>query len=66
MDIHYMDSKECRIEEFHTADGRILLEAEVNKMVQAMAAFSPESGSESHLTAIPREQLESIIAVHWQ
>jgi len=62
----WYEGKGYKIEEFHTADGRILLEAEVNKMVQAMAAFAPQAGGESNLTAIPREQLDSVIAVHWQ
>gem|GEM_PF-3029593 len=35
-------------------------------MVQAMAAFAPQAGSEFNVTAVPREQLDSIIAVHWQ
>jgi len=63
---NWYERKGYRIEEFHTADGRILLEGEVNKMVQTMAAFSPQAGSESNLTAISREQLDSVIAVHWQ
>jgi len=63
---NWYEGKGYRIEESHTADGRLLLEAEVNKMVHAMAAFAPQAGSESNLTAIPREQLDSVISVHWQ
>jgi len=63
---NWYEGKGYRIDEFHIADGRLLLEAEVNKMVHAMAAFAPQAGSESNLTSIPREQFDSIIAVHWQ
>ncbi|PNA02786.1 hypothetical protein C1X30_23570 [Pseudomonas sp. FW305-BF6] len=55
-----------RLDQFRTADGKTLLESNVQNLVQAMAAFGVPPGGESNLTSAQREQLDAVIAVNWQ
>ncbi|WP_152222312.1 calcium-binding protein [Pseudomonas sp. SCB32] len=49
-----------------SADGKTLLESQVQSLVNAMAAFGVPAGGESNLTADQRQQLEVVIAANWQ
>ncbi|PAU52032.1 calcium-binding protein, partial [Pseudomonas indica] len=49
-----------------TADGKTLLESQVQSLVDAMAAFGVPAGGESNLSADQRAQLEVVIAANWQ
>jgi Ca2+-binding RTX toxin-like protein len=54
-----------RVEQFHTADGSMLLESEVQNLVNAMAAFAPPSAGVTTLSA-PYSSLDTVIAANWQ
>lgn len=55
-----------RVEQFKTADGRTLLEGQVQSLVDAMAAFGVPAGGEGNLSAAQKLQLETVIAANWQ
>ncbi len=57
---------EHRVEEFHTADGAVLYESQVQQLVQAMAAFNPPAAGETELSPPMREQLEPVLAAAWE
>ncbi|MGH9891384.1 MAG: calcium-binding protein, partial [bacterium] len=57
---------EYRVEEFHTADGSVLYESQVQQLVQAMAAFNPPAAGETELSPQMREQLEPVLAAAWE
>lgn len=55
-----------RVEQFKTADGKTLLEGQVQSLVDAMAAFGVPAGGEGNLGAEQKLQLETVIAANWQ
>ncbi|MCP8467910.1 calcium-binding protein, partial [Pseudomonas sp. ZM23] len=55
-----------RLGQIATADGKTLLEGQVQNLVNAMAAFGVPTGGESNLTTDQRQQLEVVIAANWQ
>jgi hypothetical protein len=55
-----------RVDEFRVADGRMLVESQVQQLVNAMAAFNPPAGSDLRLAPAVREQLEPTLAASWQ
>ncbi len=55
-----------RVEEIHLADGRRLLDGQVDALVSAMAGFAPPAVGETRLSAAHREVLEPVIAANWQ
>lgn len=55
-----------RVERFTTADGKTLLDSQVQSLVDAMASFGVPAGGESNLTPNQRAQLEVVIAANWQ
>ncbi len=55
-----------RIEQFKTTTGRILLEAQVESLVQAMAAFAPPAAGQTSLPTDYRSALAPVIAANWQ
>lgn len=60
----YLDSA-CRIEQFKTSDGRMLLESQVQSLVQAMATFSPPAPGQTTLPPEYRQALEPVLAASW-
>lgn len=54
-----------QVEEFHTADGAVLVEAKVQQLVDAMAAFAPPSGADPDLPQNVEEALEPVFATTW-
>lgn len=54
------------IEQFKTADGKQLLDSEVENLVSAMAAFSPPTSGQSTLPQNYRDALEGVIAANWK
>ena len=54
------------VEQFRTADNRVLLDSKVELLVQAMAAFSPPAAGQTSLPASYQETLEPLIAANWQ
>jgi Ca2+-binding RTX toxin-like protein len=61
----YSDSA-YRIEQFRTADSRLLLDSQVENLVQAMAAFSPPSAGQTTLPQNYQDALSPVIAANWQ
>ncbi|MGH8608084.1 MAG: calcium-binding protein, partial [Gammaproteobacteria bacterium] len=62
----WYSGSEDRVEEFHTTDGSVLYESQVQQLVQAMAAFNPPAAGESELSPPMREQLEPALAAAWE
>ena len=58
-------SSSSRIEQMQTADGKTLLDSQVQNLVDAMASFGVPAGGESNLTSDQRAQLEVVIAANW-
>lgn len=54
------------VEEFRTADGKLLLDNQVENLVQAMAAFAPPSAGQTVLPQHYRDTLGTVIAANWQ
>lgn len=55
-----------RAEQFVLADGKVLLESQVENLVQAMAAFSPPPPGQTTLPASYQDDLLPVIAANWQ
>lgn len=54
------------LDQFKAADGRTLLDSQVQGLVDAMAAFGVPPGAESNLSTAQRDELNLIIAANWQ
>ncbi|WP_156952548.1 hypothetical protein [Microvirgula aerodenitrificans] len=54
------------IEQIATADGQILLDAQVNNLVQAMASFSPPAAGQMTLPENYSRALAPVIAASWK
>ena len=54
-----------QIEEFHTSDGAVLLNSQVDQLVAAMAAFDPPLAGEISLSAQEQQQIGATIAAAW-
>ena len=55
-----------RVEQFHTADGKTLLESKVQDLVSAMAAFAPPGLGQTSLPPSYQTALAPVIAADWQ
>jgi Ca2+-binding RTX toxin-like protein len=53
------------VEQFKTADGKLLLDSRVENLVQAMAAFAPPAVGQSSLPPAYQETLVPVIAANW-
>ncbi|MFA7269623.1 MAG: calcium-binding protein, partial [Sterolibacterium sp.] len=54
------------IEQFKTADGKLLLDTQVENLVQAMAAFTPPALGQTTLPQSYQDVLATVIGVNWQ
>ena len=54
------------IEQFKTADNKLLLDTQVETLVQAMAAFAPPSAGQTTLPQNYQDQLAPVLAANWQ
>ncbi|MDT3737255.1 MAG: calcium-binding protein [Denitratisoma sp.] len=54
------------VEQFRTADNRLLLDTQVENLVQAMAAFSPPAAGQTTLPQNYQDALNPVIAANWQ
>ncbi|MBB4819807.1 Ca2+-binding RTX toxin-like protein [Pseudomonas alcaligenes] len=62
----WYSSNAARVERVESADGKVLLDSQVQNLVDAMAAFAPPAGGSSNLTPEQKAQLEVVIAANWQ
>ncbi|MCW5220278.1 hypothetical protein D5041_11060 [Verminephrobacter aporrectodeae subsp. tuberculatae] len=53
------------IERFQTADGKVLLDSQVNALVSAMAAFAPPPAGQTTLAADYQTALTPVLAAGW-
>lgn len=58
--------KAQHVEQFRTADGKVLLENQVDQLVGAMAAFAPPAPGETSLPQNYQTSLNAVIASNWQ
>ena len=61
----YFDTM-CHVEQFRTADGKVLADTQVENLVQAMAAFSPPAAGQITLPQDYRDTLDPVISANWQ
>jgi Ca2+-binding RTX toxin-like protein len=54
------------VEQFQTADGKLLLDSRVENLVQAMAAFAPPAGGQTTLPPTYQDTLAPVIGANWQ
>ncbi|HET9865761.1 MAG TPA: calcium-binding protein, partial [Nitrospira sp.] len=54
------------VEQFKTADGKMLLDSQVQNLVNAMAAFSPPAPGQETLPSNYATALNPVIAANWQ
>ena len=54
------------LEQFRTADGKVLLDTAVDNLVNAMASFAPPAAGQTTLPANYQASLSSVIAANWQ
>ena len=54
-----------QIEQFKTADGKTLINTDVEKLVQAMAAYTPPAAASSTLPSTYQPTLAPVIAANW-
>jgi Ca2+-binding RTX toxin-like protein len=54
------------VEQFQTADGKLLLDSRVENLVQAMAAFAPPAAGQTVLPPTYQDTLAPVIAANWQ
>jgi len=58
--------KANHIEQFRTADGKVLLDTQVDQLVNAMAAFAPPAAGQAALSAAYQTALNPVIAANWK
>ncbi|MGE5492424.1 MAG: calcium-binding protein, partial [Actinomycetota bacterium] len=54
------------VEQFKTADNKVLLDTRVENLVQAMASFSPPAAGQTTLPQTYQNTLAPVIAANWQ
>jgi Ca2+-binding RTX toxin-like protein len=63
---NWYTSNDYRTEEFHIADGSVLMENQVQQLVDAMAAFNPPAAGQLTLPPDLQTRLEPVITSSWQ
>src|SRR5690606_9281308 len=63
---NWYSNSNYHLDQFKTADGKTLLEGQVQSLVDAMASFGVPAGGEGNLTVDQREQLNLVIAANGQ
>ncbi|WP_024671377.1 calcium-binding protein, partial [Pseudomonas tremae] len=59
-------SNDYHVDQFRTADGKTLLDSQVQSLVDSMASFGVDAGAESSLTSAQHSQLEVVLAASWK
>jgi Ca2+-binding RTX toxin-like protein len=62
----WYSGNQYHVEQFKTADGKTLLDSQVQNLVSAMAAFAPPAAGQTTLTANYATTLNTVIAANWQ
>jgi hypothetical protein len=53
------------VEQIKSGDGKLLQDTQVDKLVQAMAAFAPPAMGQTSLTAAQQTALAPVLAANW-
>ncbi|WP_122290019.1 calcium-binding protein [Pseudomonas savastanoi] len=59
-------ANDYQVDQFKTADGKTLLDSQVQSLVDKMASFGVDAGAERNLTAAQQTQLDAVLAANWQ
>ncbi|WP_122257040.1 calcium-binding protein [Pseudomonas syringae] len=59
-------ANDYQVDQFKTADGKTLLDSQVQSLVDKMASFGVDAGAERNLTAAQQTQLDTVLAANWQ
>jgi hypothetical protein len=54
------------VEQFRLADGKVLMDSQVNQLIQAMAAFAPPSAGQTILPQDYQKTLAPVLAANWR
>ena len=63
---NWYGGSQYHVEQFKTADGKTLLDSQVQNLVDAMAAFAPPAAGETTLPSNYAATLNPVIAANWQ
>jgi Ca2+-binding RTX toxin-like protein len=58
--------KANHVEQFRTADGKVLLDTQVDQLVNAMAAFAPPAVGQTTLSTAYQNALNPVISANWK
>nr|WP_310886896.1 calcium-binding protein [Pseudomonas cannabina] len=59
-------ANDYQVDQFKTADGKTLLDSQVQSLVDTMASFGVDAGAERDLTTAQQTQLDTVLAANWQ
>lgn len=62
---NWYSGSEYHVEQFKTSDGKVLLDTQVDKLVQAMAGFTPPAMGQTSLAAAQQAALAPVLAANW-
>ncbi|WP_275044113.1 calcium-binding protein, partial [Pseudomonas mediterranea] len=63
---NWYQSSNYHVEALKTADGKVLLDSQVQSLVDTMASFGVAPGAETNLTNDQRTQLDAVLAANWK
>ncbi|MFM2345074.1 MAG: hypothetical protein RLZZ210_1687 [Pseudomonadota bacterium] len=62
----YTEGYKGEIDSIHTSDNKALIAADVDKLIQAMASFSPPPMGQTTLTSEYQDSLNSVLVANWK
>ena len=62
---NWYTGNQYHVEQFKTADGKVLLDSQVNALVSAMAAFTPPAAGQMTLPSATSNLLQPVLAANW-
>jgi Ca2+-binding RTX toxin-like protein len=62
---NWYKGSQYHVEQFRTADGKVLLDSRVQQLVDAMASFSPPAIGQTSVPAAYQQQLTPVLAANW-
>lgn len=63
---NWYSGSQYHVEQFKTADGKALLDSQVENLVNAMASFAPPAAGQTSLPPAYQTSLSPVIAANWQ
>jgi len=58
--------KSAHVEQLKTADGKTLLDSQVQNLVAAMSSLTPPAAGQTSLSADYHSKLDAVIAANWK